>query len=183
MWTCASCTRTCPPTSRSTVTPPRCSARWPTAWPMPGATRRGTPRAVSRPRARAAPGMTFWAAAHPAGTDRSAPRGCGRRPRRRPCRWAPPGGRCRRCCATACPRTRSSRATAPQVSYFGTVPFWPMDAPRRFVYPTGYATLGYAVPAAIGAKLAAQDRTVIALAVTGARCSACRSWPWPPSCG
>ncbi|GAA2793338.1 hypothetical protein [Nonomuraea dietziae] len=32
-----------------------------------------------------------------------------------------------------------------QVSYFGTVPFWPMDAPRRFVYPTGYATLGYAV--------------------------------------
>ncbi|WP_425567804.1 hypothetical protein [Nonomuraea dietziae] len=44
MWTCASCTRTCPPTSRSTVTPPRCSARWPTAWPMPGATRRGTPR-------------------------------------------------------------------------------------------------------------------------------------------
>ncbi|MEU4700959.1 5-guanidino-2-oxopentanoate decarboxylase [Nonomuraea dietziae] len=54
-----------------------------------------------------------------------------------------------------------------QVSYFGTVPFWPMDAPRRFVYPTGYATLGYAVPAAIGAKLAAQDRTVIALAGDG----------------
>ncbi|GAA2381455.1 5-guanidino-2-oxopentanoate decarboxylase [Nonomuraea africana] len=54
-----------------------------------------------------------------------------------------------------------------QVSYLGTVPFWPMDGPRRFVYPTGYATLGYAVPAAIGAKLAAPDRTVIALAGDG----------------
>ncbi|MER6948033.1 5-guanidino-2-oxopentanoate decarboxylase [Nonomuraea sp. NPDC000554] len=54
-----------------------------------------------------------------------------------------------------------------QVSYMGTVPFWPMDAPRRFVYPTGYATLGYAVPAAIGAKLACPSRTVIALAGDG----------------
>ena len=34
---------------------------------------------------------------------------------------------------------------------------------RRFVYPTGYATLGYALPAAIGAKLAAPERPVIAL--------------------
>ncbi|WP_214320179.1 5-guanidino-2-oxopentanoate decarboxylase [Nonomuraea sediminis] len=54
-----------------------------------------------------------------------------------------------------------------QVSYFGTVPFWPMEGPRRFVYPTGYATLGYAIPAAIGAKLAAPDTTVIALAGDG----------------
>ena len=48
-------------------------------------------------------------------------------------------------------------------AYYGAVHFLPMDPARRFVYPTGYATLGYALPAAIGAKLAAPDRPVIAL--------------------
>src|SRR5215218_6924016 len=42
-----------------------------------------------------------------------------------------------------------------------------MDARRRWIYPTGYATLGYALPAAIGAKLAAPERPVIALAGDG----------------
>ena len=50
-----------------------------------------------------------------------------------------------------------------QAAYYGAVHFLPMDARRRFIYPTGYATLGYALPAAIGAKLAAPDRPVIAL--------------------
>ena len=50
-----------------------------------------------------------------------------------------------------------------QAAYYGAVHFLPMGARRRFVYPTGYATLGYALPAAIGAKLAAPDRPVIAL--------------------
>jgi acetolactate synthase-1/2/3 large subunit len=50
-----------------------------------------------------------------------------------------------------------------QAAYYGAVHFLPMDARRRFIYPTGYATLGYALPAAIGAKLAAPDRAVIAL--------------------
>jgi acetolactate synthase-1/2/3 large subunit len=50
-----------------------------------------------------------------------------------------------------------------QASYYGAVHFLPMDAGRRFIYPTGYATLGYALPAAIGAKLAAPERPVIAL--------------------
>ena len=52
-------------------------------------------------------------------------------------------------------------------SYYGAVHFLPMDAARRFVYPTGYATLGYALPAAIGAKLAAPERPVIALVGDG----------------
>jgi 5-guanidino-2-oxopentanoate decarboxylase len=43
------------------------------------------------------------------------------------------------------------------------VHFLPMGPRRRFIYPTGYATLGYALPAAIGAKLAAPQRPVIAL--------------------
>jgi 5-guanidino-2-oxopentanoate decarboxylase len=48
-------------------------------------------------------------------------------------------------------------------SYYGAVHLLPMDTRRRFVYPTGYATLGYSLPAAIGAKLAAPERPVIAL--------------------
>ena len=50
---------------------------------------------------------------------------------------------------------------------YGAVHFLPMDPRRRFIYPTGYATLGYAVPAAIGAKLAAPERPVIALVGDG----------------
>ncbi len=52
-------------------------------------------------------------------------------------------------------------------AYYGAVHFLPMDARRRFIYPTGYATLGYAVPAAIGAKLAAPERPAIALVGDG----------------
>jgi 5-guanidino-2-oxopentanoate decarboxylase len=52
-------------------------------------------------------------------------------------------------------------------AYYGAVHFLPMDAHRRFIYPTGYATLGYAVPAAIGAKLAAPERPVVALVGDG----------------
>jgi 5-guanidino-2-oxopentanoate decarboxylase len=52
-------------------------------------------------------------------------------------------------------------------AYYGAVHFLPMDAARRFIYPTGYATLGYALPAAIGAKLAAPERPVIALVGDG----------------
>ena len=54
-------------------------------------------------------------------------------------------------------------ADSTQAAYYGAVHFLPMDARRRFLYPTGYATLGYALPAAIGAKLAAPGRNVIAL--------------------
>ncbi len=52
-------------------------------------------------------------------------------------------------------------------AYYGAAHFLQMGPERRFIYPTGYATLGYALPAAIGAKLAAPDRPVIALAGDG----------------
>lgn len=54
-----------------------------------------------------------------------------------------------------------------QVTYYGTVHFWPQDQPRRFLYPTGYATLGYGLPAAIGAKLAQPSAPVVALVGDG----------------
>ena len=44
---------------------------------------------------------------------------------------------------------------------------FPVYAPRTFLYPTGSAVLGYAVPAAIGAKLARPERAVIAVAGDG----------------
>ena len=52
-------------------------------------------------------------------------------------------------------------------AYHGAVHFLPIGPSRRFIYPTGYATLGYALPAAIGAKLAAPERPVIALVGDG----------------
>jgi acetolactate synthase-1/2/3 large subunit len=54
-----------------------------------------------------------------------------------------------------------------QVSYYGTVHFWPTAAPRRFLYPTGFAPLGYGLPAAIGAKAGQGDLPVIVLVGDG----------------
>jgi acetolactate synthase-1/2/3 large subunit len=47
--------------------------------------------------------------------------------------------------------------------YYGAVHLLPRAAPRRFLYPTGFAPLGYAIPAAIGAKLAHPERQTLAL--------------------
>lgn len=50
-----------------------------------------------------------------------------------------------------------------QIAYTGNYAF-PVDHPRCWMHPVGYGTLGYALPAAIGAKLARPDRAGIALA-------------------
>lgn len=44
---------------------------------------------------------------------------------------------------------------------------FPVWAPRTFLYPVGSATLGYGVPAAIGAKIACPDRPVVAVVGDG----------------
>ncbi len=44
---------------------------------------------------------------------------------------------------------------------------YPVLAPRTFLYPIGSATLGYAVPAAIGARIARPDRPVVAVVGDG----------------
>jgi acetolactate synthase-1/2/3 large subunit len=54
-----------------------------------------------------------------------------------------------------------------QVSYFGTVHQWPMNHIGQFLYPTGYATLGYGLPAAIGAKLGRPEAAVLAIVGDG----------------
>lgn len=50
-----------------------------------------------------------------------------------------------------------------QIAYFGNYAF-PVDAPRRWLHPSGYGTLGFALPAALGAKISSPARTVVALA-------------------
>jgi 5-guanidino-2-oxopentanoate decarboxylase len=50
-----------------------------------------------------------------------------------------------------------------QIAYLGNYAF-PVDGPGQWFHPSGYGTLGYALPAALGAKLAAPARAVIALA-------------------
>jgi thiamine pyrophosphate-dependent acetolactate synthase large subunit-like protein len=52
-------------------------------------------------------------------------------------------------------------------SYRGAIPALPAHRPRSFLFPTGFGTLGYAVPAAIGAALALPDRRVLALSGDG----------------
>lgn len=49
------------------------------------------------------------------------------------------------------------------VTYYGTVHQFPVEHPRRFLYPVGYATLGYSLPAAIGAKLSRPESPVVAI--------------------
>jgi acetolactate synthase-1/2/3 large subunit len=55
-----------------------------------------------------------------------------------------------------------------QVSYLGTGAHYPFQHPRSFLYPDAFAPLGYGLPAAIGAKLAAPQREVVALVGDGA---------------
>ncbi|MDH3593293.1 MAG: thiamine pyrophosphate-dependent enzyme, partial [Rhodospirillales bacterium] len=49
-----------------------------------------------------------------------------------------------------------------QLAYTGNC-FFPVEQPRGWIYPAGYGTLGFALPVAIGAKLAAPGRPAVAL--------------------
>lgn len=55
-----------------------------------------------------------------------------------------------------------------QVTYFGSVHFFDMPAPRRFCYSPGFATLGYGVPAGLGAALGKPGAPVAVLLGDGA---------------
>ena len=58
-------------------------------------------------------------------------------------------------------------ADSAMVAYYGAVSALPAQRPRSFLYPTGYGTLGYAIPAAIGAQLGRPEARVAALAGDG----------------
>jgi thiamine pyrophosphate-dependent acetolactate synthase large subunit-like protein len=50
-----------------------------------------------------------------------------------------------------------------QIAYLGNY-VYPVELPGGWFHPSGYGTLGYALPAALGAKIAAPERPVLALA-------------------
>ncbi len=50
-----------------------------------------------------------------------------------------------------------------QIAYFGNYAY-PVDNPGQWFHPSGYGTLGFALPAALGAKISSPARAVIALA-------------------
>lgn len=52
---------------------------------------------------------------------------------------------------------------ATMACYFGTGLLLPLQGPSQWLYPTGFCTLGYGLPAAIGAKLAFPDRQVVGI--------------------
>ncbi|WP_308169976.1 thiamine pyrophosphate-binding protein [Acrocarpospora catenulata] len=54
------------------------------------------------------------------------------------------------------------------VVYHGALLGLPFDPPARFLFPSGFGTLGYALPAAIGAKLAAPGSPTVVLTGDGA---------------
>jgi thiamine pyrophosphate-dependent acetolactate synthase large subunit-like protein len=54
-----------------------------------------------------------------------------------------------------------------QVSYYGTAHLWPMERPGSFLYPPNFATLGYGLPAAIGAQIGCPGRPVLVLVGDG----------------
>ena len=53
-----------------------------------------------------------------------------------------------------------------QIAYTA-VDYLPLDRPNRWLHPTGYGTLGYALPAAIGAILADRDKPALAIVGDG----------------
>jgi 5-guanidino-2-oxopentanoate decarboxylase len=50
-----------------------------------------------------------------------------------------------------------------QIAYWGNYAY-PVENPGRWFHPSGYGTLGFALPAALGAKISSPSRPVIALA-------------------
>ncbi|MGW1805974.1 thiamine pyrophosphate-dependent enzyme [Streptomyces sp. NPDC002078] len=54
-----------------------------------------------------------------------------------------------------------------QCCYYGALPHLPVGPEGRYLHPTGFGTLGYALPAALGAKVAEPHRQVLALSGDG----------------
>jgi thiamine pyrophosphate-dependent acetolactate synthase large subunit-like protein len=65
--------------------------------------------------------------------------------------------------ARALPRDVVLATDNAMVCYFGILANLPSYLPASYLFPTGYGTLGYALPAAIGAKVAQPQRPVVAV--------------------
>ncbi|MFV2087372.1 5-guanidino-2-oxopentanoate decarboxylase [Micromonospora sp. LOL_021] len=83
-------------------------------------------------------------------------------------RDAGPWAHLNRTLSAALPATTIVAGDSSQVTYYGTAHHWTAQAPMRLLYPTIYATLGYGLPAGIGAKLGRPSVPVVVLVGDGA---------------
>ncbi|MFH8624429.1 thiamine pyrophosphate-dependent enzyme [Streptomyces vietnamensis] len=83
--------------------------------------------------------------------------------RTRDARWLPYLHAVRRVLAEDAVLTSDSA----QCCYYGALPHLLLGPEGRYLHPTGFGTLGYALPAAIGAKTAYPERQVVALSGDG----------------
>lgn len=89
--------------------------------------------------------------------------------------------------APVLPRETIVAADNAMASYYGAMTNLPTFTPRSFLFPAGFGTLGFALPAAIGAKIGAPDRPVIAIqgdggfmfTATELAAAACEKLPLP----
>jgi acetolactate synthase-1/2/3 large subunit len=65
--------------------------------------------------------------------------------------------------AKVLPRETVVAGDSAMVCYYGAIANLPVHGPGSFLYPTGFGTLGYGLPAAVGAKVASPDTPVLAL--------------------
>lgn len=75
--------------------------------------------------------------------------------------WSPASSACSDAIAAGVPDDVILGADSSQVCYYGTANFVPLEHPSSYLYMATYATLGYGLPASIGAKIAAPDRPVV----------------------
>lgn len=78
-------------------------------------------------------------------------------------RWLPWLAAIRRACAADAVFTSDSAMAC----YYGALSNLPVEGPSQFLHPTCFGTLGFALPAAIGAAAASSDRQVVALSGDG----------------
>ncbi|NUT37777.1 MAG: 5-guanidino-2-oxopentanoate decarboxylase [Hamadaea sp.] len=76
--------------------------------------------------------------------------------------------------AAALPKRAMVLADNAMAGYYGALGNLPVHEPGAFGYPTGFGTLGYALPAAIGAKIARPRRPVVALCGDGGLMFSCQ---------
>ncbi|MEV0270588.1 MAG: 5-guanidino-2-oxopentanoate decarboxylase [Hamadaea sp.] len=76
--------------------------------------------------------------------------------------------------AGALPKRALVLADNAMAGYYGALGNLPVHEPGAFGFPTGFGTLGYALPAAIGAKVARPRRPVVALCGDGGLMFSCQ---------
>lgn len=69
---------------------------------------------------------------------------------------------------SAVPAHATIAGDSSQITYYGVTSAWRQDDPHRLLYMPAYATLGYGLPAAIGAAIADPSRPAVAIVGDGA---------------